>query len=177
MIASQKETLATNANLYVVIGLNADRIVRPKLNEKPTAPASLRNGDPVRVGREIVTFGRNILVQTGAGFELQHRFFVNDPWEPMAEAIARAVAPGRPRDVAQSFRRQAEDYFRAATTGRELAVRPREPGYHICPFVRLRGRAPFGPSARLVLPPAGRPRTFWLRSILGLCLATGSSPS
>jgi hypothetical protein len=90
----------------------------------PTAPASIRNGDPVRVGREIVTFGRNILVQTGTAFELQHRFFVNDPWELMAEAIARAVAPGKPRDIAQSFRRQAEDYFRAATTGREMAVRP-----------------------------------------------------
>lgn len=64
------------------------------------------------------------MVQTSAGFELRHRFFVNDPWELMAEAIARSVPSGISRDIAQSFRRQAEDYFRAATTGREIAVRP-----------------------------------------------------
>jgi|SRR5580704_6153864 hypothetical protein len=83
-----------------------------------------RKGDPLRVGREAVTFGRNILLPSGTAFELQHRLFVNDPWELMAEAIARAVPQGKVRDIAQSFRRQAEDYFRAATTGRELAVRP-----------------------------------------------------
>jgi hypothetical protein len=55
---------------------------------------------------------------------LQHRLFVNDPWELMAEAIHRALPDGGRRDVAHSFRRQAEDYFRAATVGRELAVRP-----------------------------------------------------
>jgi hypothetical protein len=69
-------------------------------------------------------FGRNVLSKVNSSFELQQRFFVNDPWELMAEAIARAAPIGRPRDIAQSFRRQAEDYFRAATTGRELAVRP-----------------------------------------------------
>jgi len=42
----------------------------------------------------------------------------------MAEAIARAVTVRKTRDIAQSFRRQAEDYFRAATTGHEIAVRP-----------------------------------------------------
>jgi len=91
---------------------------------KVKLPAALRPGDPVRVERELVTYGRNILIQSGSSFELQHRFFVNEPWELMAEAIARAVAPGKTRNIAQSFRRQAEDYFRAATTGRELAVRP-----------------------------------------------------
>lgn len=79
---------------------------------------------PLHVGREAVSFGRNILLPNGTAFELQHRLFVNDPWELMAEAIARAVPQGKVRDIAQSFRRQAEDYFRAATTGRELAVRP-----------------------------------------------------
>ena len=49
---------------------------------------------------------------------------MNDPWELMAEAIARAVPPGKVREVAQSCRLQAEDYFRAATSGREQAVRP-----------------------------------------------------
>jgi hypothetical protein len=91
---------------------------------KAKFPAALRAGDTLRVGREEVSFGRNILQQNGSVFELQHRLFVNDPWELMAEAIARAVIPGKTRDIAQSFRRQAEDYFRAATTGRELAVRP-----------------------------------------------------
>jgi hypothetical protein len=85
----------------------------------------LRAGEPLKIGREVVSYGRNVLTTTKPGAsELQHRFFVNDPWELIAEAIARAVKPGRTRDVAQSFRRQAEDYFRAATTGRELAVKP-----------------------------------------------------
>src|ERR1700733_1755759 len=92
--------------------------------KKITGPVTARPGLPIRVGREEVTYGRNILLQSGSTFELQHRFFVNDPWELLAEAIARAVLPGKNRDIAQSFRRQAEDYFRAATTGRELAVRP-----------------------------------------------------
>jgi YaaC-like Protein len=92
--------------------------------KKIKGPVTARPGLPLRVGREEVSYGRNILLQNGSAFELQQRFFVNDPWELLAEAIARAVLPGKNRDIAQSFRRQAEDYFRAATTGRELAVRP-----------------------------------------------------
>lgn len=90
----------------------------------PKKPAQFRKGEPLRVGRETVTFGRNILHHDGNSFALQHRMFVNDPWELLAEAITRAVKPGKVRDIAHSFRRQAEDYFRAATAGRELAVRP-----------------------------------------------------
>ena len=89
-----------------------------------TLPTQMREGDRLQVGPERVTFGRNILRQDGTKYHLQHRFFVNDPWELMAEAIARAVSAGRMRDIAQSFRLQAEDYFRAATSGRERAVRP-----------------------------------------------------
>ena len=88
------------------------------------SPVALRSGDPLRIGREIVSFGRNILLEQSSKFEVQHRLFVNDPWELIAEAIARVVIPGKTRDIAQSFRRQAEDYFRAATIGRELAVKP-----------------------------------------------------
>jgi hypothetical protein len=84
----------------------------------------IRSGDPLQMGREPVYFGRNIVAQINSGFELQHRLFVNDPWELIAEAIQRALPSSRNRNIAQSFRRQAEDYFRAATTGRELAVRP-----------------------------------------------------
>src|SRR5215469_16964759 len=91
---------------------------------KATNLAMLRKGEPLNIGRESVIFGRNILQHDGKIYSLQHRMFVNDPWELMAEAIARAVPAGKTRDIAQSFRRQAEDYFRAATTGRELAVRP-----------------------------------------------------
>jgi YaaC-like Protein len=87
-------------------------------------PVAFRKGEPLKVGRETVTYGRNILLPGDAGLQIQHRLFVNDPWELIAEAIARAISPSRNRDIAQSFRRQAEDYFRAATTGRELAVRP-----------------------------------------------------
>ena len=85
---------------------------------------SIRSGETLKVGREQVSFGRNILADTGAGFGLQHRIFVNDPWELIAESIHRAVRDEKARTIAHSFRRQAEDYFRAATIGREMAVRP-----------------------------------------------------
>ena len=91
---------------------------------KGKTPTSIRPGDPLRIGRETVAFGRNAVGKTSSGFSLQHRLFVNDPWELIAEAIHRAISAGRARDIAHSFRRQAEDYFRAATVGRELAVRP-----------------------------------------------------
>src|SRR5205807_2832557 len=94
------------------------------MNSAKTTPKLARKGEAMRVGREAVAFGRNILLQQGSTFELQHRLFVNDPWELIAEAIARTVPSAKTRDIAQSFRRQAEDYFRAATAGRELAVRP-----------------------------------------------------
>jgi len=84
----------------------------------------MRPGEPLRIGRETVSFGRNIVSKRGVAFTLNHRFFVNDPWELIAEAIHRALPDGRTRDIAHSFRRQAEDYFRGATVGRELAVRP-----------------------------------------------------
>jgi hypothetical protein len=91
---------------------------------KATVAAPLRTGLPLRIGREWVPFGRNIVTLTGSTFELQHRLFVNDPWAVIAEAIHRALPEGRTRDIAHSFRRQAEDYFRAANIGRVLAVRP-----------------------------------------------------
>src|SRR5580692_8191441 len=81
-------------------------------------------GDPLRIGHEFVSFGRNILSHDGSPFVVQHRLFVNDPWELIAEAIHRALPDARTRDVAHSFRRQARDYFQAATIGSELAVRP-----------------------------------------------------
>jgi hypothetical protein len=90
----------------------------------PKRQAKFRNGDLLRDRRETVAYGRNTVTRTGSRFTLQHRLFVNDPWELIAEAIARALPAGRMRDVTQSFRRQAEDYFQAATVGRELAVRP-----------------------------------------------------
>jgi hypothetical protein len=88
------------------------------------AQAALRAGDALKIGRETVSFGRHMLMQHGSTYELQHRLFVNDPWELIAEAIHRAVPSQKSRHIAHSFRRQAEDYFRAATIGRELAVRP-----------------------------------------------------
>jgi hypothetical protein len=89
-----------------------------------SAPVAIRPGDPLELGREPVSFGRNILVQTGPTFALQPRLFVNDPWELIAEGIQRALPDTRTRDIAQAFRRQAEDYFRAATIGRDVGVRP-----------------------------------------------------
>jgi hypothetical protein len=94
------------------------------MRSKSKAPPALRPGEPLKIGREVAVFGRNAIAADGSSFVVQHRFFVNDPWELLAEAIHRAVPSGRTRDIAHSFRRQAEDYFGAATTGRELAVRP-----------------------------------------------------
>jgi hypothetical protein len=90
-------------------------------SKKPSHP---RTGEALQIGREIVSFGRNIISATSTGFTLEHRLFVNDPWELIAEAIARAVPAVKNRDIAQSFRRQAQDYFRAATVSSELPVRP-----------------------------------------------------
>lgn len=81
-------------------------------------------GHALQIGHEVVSFGRNVVLKQGSAFKLQHRLFVNDPWELIAEAIARAPVDSKTKDIAQSFRRQAEDYFTAATLGSELAVRP-----------------------------------------------------
>jgi len=91
---------------------------------KAKPPVVFRNGAPLRIGREWVSYARNVVAPGAATFKLQHRFFVNDPWAIIADAIHRALPDGRTRDIAHSFRRQAEDYFRAATIGHELAVRP-----------------------------------------------------
>ena len=88
------------------------------------APATLRHNDHLLIRRELVDYGRNIILEAGGSYTLQRRLFVNDPWELIAEAIARAVSNKKHRDLAQSFRRQAEDYFNVATTARELATRP-----------------------------------------------------
>jgi hypothetical protein len=86
-----------------------------------TATIAFRGGEDLRLGRERVKYGRNILDPKN---NLQPRLFVNDPWELIAEAIARNIPKKEHRDIAHSFRRQAEDYFRMAVTARELAVRP-----------------------------------------------------
>jgi len=88
------------------------------------APATLRQNDHLLIQRELVQYGRNIILETGGSYALQRRFFVNDPWELIAEAIARGVSNKKHRDLAQSFRRQAEDYFNVAATARELATQP-----------------------------------------------------
>lgn len=87
-------------------------------------PVTLRSGDPLRIGLETVSFGRNILAPSGATFVLQPRLVVNDPWELIAEAVHRAISVPRIRAIAHSFRRQAQDYFQAATISRETVVRP-----------------------------------------------------
>lgn len=88
------------------------------------ALAAAPTTEPLKIGRQNIIYGRNVIHSTGSSYSLQSRLFVNDPWELIAEAIARALPAGKVRDIAQSFRRQAEDYFRVATAGRELAVRP-----------------------------------------------------
>ena len=86
-------------------------------------PPKGREGELLEIGGEAISFARNIVVKKGSAWEIQPRLFVNDPWELIAEAVHRAV-PEKDRDIAHSFRRQAEDYFRAASLVRELAVRP-----------------------------------------------------
>jgi hypothetical protein len=95
-----------------------------KLSPRAKSLPVYRAGDVLKIGRETILYGRNILLQTNSGFEVQHRLFVVDPWAMIAEGIHRALRPGRSRDIAHSFRRQAEDYFGAATIGREPSVRP-----------------------------------------------------
>src|SRR5712692_1101676 len=91
---------------------------------KSATSAIFRQGDPLQIERETVFFGRNIIVPTSSGFALQHRLFVNDPWAIISEGIHRALPNGRTRNTAHSFQRQAEAYFLAARTGRELPVLP-----------------------------------------------------
>lgn len=71
-----------------------------------------------------VSYSRQMVDQRTGSVEIRSRWFVNDPWELIAHAISKALPAGRDRDAAQSFRLQAEDYFHASTTGRELAVKP-----------------------------------------------------
>lgn len=85
---------------------------------------TMRKGIPLLIGREPVSLGRNILVRSEKGFEYQYRLFVNDPWELITEAVVRAMQRRRVKDIALSFVRQAQDYFRAAAVVRELAVSP-----------------------------------------------------
>ena len=66
-------------------------------------PAALRAGDSLRIGREVAAFGRNILLQNGSTFELQHRLFVNDPWELMAEALSERRFRPRPKTSRSLF--------------------------------------------------------------------------
>ena len=94
------------------------------MSPQAKSPPVYRPGDPLKIDRETVFYGRNILLQTKTGFEVQHRLFVIDPWAMVAEGIHRALRPGRSRDIANSFQRQAEDYFDAATIGRDPSVRP-----------------------------------------------------
>lgn len=106
------------------LGAETATIPSAYMSSKAKPPAVIRVGEPLQIGREWVSYARNRVAQTGSTFTLQHRLFVNDPWAIIAEAIHRAVPEGRTRDIAHSFRRQAEDYFRTATIGREMAVRP-----------------------------------------------------
>ncbi len=62
---------------------------------KTTVPKALRVGLPLKIGREWVPFGRNVIAPTDSTFELQHRLFVNDPWAVIAEAIHRALPDAR----------------------------------------------------------------------------------
>jgi hypothetical protein len=99
---------------------------------------------------------------TGSAYALQPRFFVNDPWALIAEAIARAPQ-GRPRDIAQSFRRQAEDYFRASSVVQDVAVRPVLLYYAFLnlskAFAVVRGNTKLAEPAQHGISQAAKPRT------------------
>jgi len=126
------------------------------------ARSGKRVGDRLRIGREEAAFGRNAVAPTGSGYVLQSRFFVNDPWALIAEAIARSP-PGRPRDIAQSFRRQAEDYFRAASVVQDVAVRPVLLYYAFLnlskAFAIVRGNTKLADPAQHGISQAAKPRT------------------
>ncbi len=94
------------------------------MTKQPTIIPEARLSEWLLFNRRSTSYGRNLVAQKGSIFVIQQRLFVNDPWELIAESIARSTPKGEIRDIAQSFRRQAEDYFHVAGTGRELAVRP-----------------------------------------------------
>jgi hypothetical protein len=83
-----------------------------------------RDGDSLSIGDEFARFGRHSVALSKSGRALQHRLFTTDPWAMIAEGVHRSLLKGRAREIAHSFLSQAEDFFRAATAARELAVRP-----------------------------------------------------
>jgi hypothetical protein len=80
--------------------------------------------EPLVIGNTTVDYNRQLVDQQTKLVSIKSRLFLNDPWELIAKAISKKLPPGKERDIAQSFQLQAEDYFHAATTGRELAVKP-----------------------------------------------------
>lgn len=86
---------------------------------------AIRLGQSLQIGDEPVYFRKYLLSRDRRPFQVQHRLFLSDPWELMGETIHTSLPRGgRARDIAQSFRRQAEDYYRAAASAREIGVRP-----------------------------------------------------
>lgn len=51
----------------------------------------MRSGKNLKIGRETVSYGRNLLAIKDGAFPAPAYAFVNDAWELMAEAMARAV--------------------------------------------------------------------------------------
>lgn len=80
--------------------------------------------EPLSVNNISVEYNRQIADDRTGAASIQSRWFANDPWELLSNRISSAIPAGLDRTIAQSFRLQAEDYFHAATTGRELAVKP-----------------------------------------------------
>lgn len=155
----------------------------------PQVPIA-RDGHPLVIKHSEVKFSVWPVGRTARRSRLQSQIFVADVWPLIAEVI-QIRCPKTTREAAHSFRRQSEDYFKAASTGGVTAARPVLLYYSFLNLAKafaltggvshLLGRAAHGISERetgraistalITLHPsrAGKPQVFdeFLRSIKG----------
>lgn len=82
-----------------------------------------RNGEPLTIKHSEVKFSVWPVGRTVRRFRLQSQVFVADVWPLIADAV-ETKCPKDTRKAAHAFRRQSEDYFKAASLGGLTAARP-----------------------------------------------------
>lgn len=86
-------------------------------------PATLRQGTPLLIlGRE-VPFSFWPVGRTTRRYGAQYRIFSTNPWPTITRSIQRSC-PSTAKPSALAFIAQAEDYYRAATSGTVSAAKP-----------------------------------------------------
>ena len=82
-----------------------------------------RGGEPLTIKHSQVKFSLWPVGRTIRRFRLQSQIFVAHVWPLIAEAV-ETKCPQPTREAAHAFRRQSEDYFKAASLGEVTAARP-----------------------------------------------------